>query len=448
MLLRRLLGILLFASAAASVCAAEPPVDERVQAYRDFRTAFDVRNYSDALPLAVRVVDLTRNQFGKEGLQLVNPLTNVGTTYYRMRQYGPALDSYREALTLLDQQGDATNLKLIRPLHGMGMALRALDRDEEAIAPLKRAVDITRNREGLYSPNQLPMLRELIGSYMVARRVEDAGREQQYAFNVAETSYGKDDARLIRPLDEFARWNESTGRYTLARAMHLRAVTIADKAQPGSLLAIDGLRGIARSYLLAFVNGEQEENQQSDDVPASIGLSALTRAQSAPSSEGERALRVAAVRLMAASPADPQRLGAVQLDLADWYLTAGSKQRAQQALRDAWESLSQAHAQTLMSRPVPLVYRPPSSAVSHKTEDPDKFDQADVELRLTVNADGNVTNAVVVNPAPEREAAERAVTAAAKRSLFRPAVENGAPVVTTDYVHRERMYIRKPKAAT
>src|SRR5689334_11036403 len=118
---------------AGAALGAEAPPDERIAAYQEFRHAFDAGEYSAALPLAQRVVELTRSQYGNEAQQLANPLTNLGTTYYRLRNFGMALDSYREALTLLDLQGNATNERLIRPLHGMGAALRGLQRDSEAI---------------------------------------------------------------------------------------------------------------------------------------------------------------------------------------------------------------------------------------------------------------------------------------------------------------------------
>src|SRR5689334_9678515 len=213
---------------AGAAWAAEAPPDERIAAYQEFRHAFDASEYAMALPLAQRVVELTRSQYGNEAQQLVNPLTNLGTAYYRLRNFGMALDTYREALTLLDSQGNATNEKLIRPLHGLGASLRALQRDSEAIVPFRRGVEIIRNREGLFAPGQLPLLKELIACYMSGGQYTDAGREQQYAFNVAETSFGKNDLRLLEPLDEYARWNEAVGQYSAARLLHARAVVIAD----------------------------------------------------------------------------------------------------------------------------------------------------------------------------------------------------------------------------
>lgn len=425
---------------------AEPAQDERLAAYKEFRAAFDIADYARALPLAVQVDQMTRSQFGADSLETVNPRTNLATTYHRMGRQGEALDVYREILALLDQQEDATNPLLIRPLHGIGATLRALDRDAEAIAPLKRAVDITRNREGLRSPSQLPLLKELIGCYMATGRVQDAGTEQLYAFSVAETTYGRDDIRMLAPIDDYARWNEAAGRYSAARALHLRAVQLADSLLGNTTIqAVNGLRGIARSYRLAFVYGETEEASAADTTGLLVAGGPPALIAPTQSAEGERALRVAVQRLAAAIPSQPQRLGDVQTDLGDWYMTAGMTSRAIPVYREAWKSLAQAGTEKTLETPAQLTYRPPAVAVVRGIQDPDLNDVQEVELRLTVDASGNVREALAMNSVPERESAERAVAAAVKHATFRPAMASGEPVVSTDQVFRERVYVKRPK---
>ena len=442
--LRRFTVLLALACFAAGAGSAEPLPDERVAAYREFRTAFDAGNYQDALPHGIRVVELTRSQFGDEAPELLNPMSNLGTTYYRLRQYEPAMDTFRATLKLLDQESDSADERLVRPLLGLGLSLRALGRDEEAVVPLKRALDITRNREGLFALSQLPLQKQLIAAYMATQRLEEAGREQQYAFTVAETAYGKNDVRLLAPLDDLARWNEAMGRYSMARLLHVRAVQTADSA-PGStpVLAVNGLRGIARSYRLGYVYGETEEAAASA-ANASAADNMLQRAVVGPSGEGERALRVAIERLRAASPVDSRTLGEVQADLGDWYLTAGSPQRAIPQYRDAWNTLNSIGASQLLAQPVALTYRPPSVAVSRGPQDPDRYAVQDVDLRLGIDAQGVVRSTVVTNAAAERESAERAVSSAVRRTQFRPAMIGGEPAATTDTPFRERVWVKLP----
>ncbi len=444
MFLRMAPGLVCAMLLASPTHSAEQVADERIATYKEFRSAFDAADYVKALPLAAQVVQQTRSQFGADSLELVNPQTNLATTYYRMGRFGEALDSYRETLTRLDQRDDATNPLLIRPLHGIGATLHAMNRDADAIAPLKRAVDITRNREGMQSPTQLPLLKVLVACYMSTGRVPEAGTEEVYAFNVAEATYGHNDIRMLGPLDDYGRWNEAAGRYSAARALYLRAAQLADSVLGSSTVqAVNGLRGIARTYRLAYVNGESEETAAVDV----LGGTMVPTPVAAPtqSGEGERALRIAIQRLAAAIPAQPQRLGEVQVDLGDWYLTGGSAARAMPVYREAWNSLVQAGGQSLLATPVPLVYHPPPAAVAHGVMDPNLYDAQVVELRLSIDATGSVREAAVVNPVADRESAERAVAAAVKRATFRPVFSEGGPVASTDQVFKERIYVKRPK---
>ncbi|HMA12877.1 MAG TPA: tetratricopeptide repeat protein [Steroidobacteraceae bacterium] len=441
----RLLAAAMLLLPVAAPCAEAPP-DERIAAYQEFRHSFDAGDYAAALPAATRVVELTRGQFGKDAAQLANPLTNLGTTYYRMRRFGDALDSYREALTLLDLAGNATDERLVRPLHGLGAALRALDRDAEAIAPFRRAVEILRNREGLYTASQLPLMKELIGCYTAAGQLADASRDQQYAFTVAETAFGKDDLRLLGPLDDYAQWQEAAGQFGAARVLHARAVQLADaKLGERNLAAIPGLRGIARTYRLAFLYGETEESAQAAAaLQDQLAPSMMARVVNTPSSEGERALRNALERVNANAEARPALRAEVLLDLGDWYLITGNGPRAMASYRDAWQALG-AGAEKLLGAPQMLVYRPPAMAVSRHGFSADTHEEQEVQLRLAVQPTGEVREAIVMNPAPERESAERAVISALKRGLWRPGLRDGNPVAVNDIGFRERVFVRRPR---
>jgi len=435
--------------AALPAVAAEAPADERVAAYRDYRTAFDAGQYEQALPLSVRIVELTANQFGNDAPELVNPLTNLATTLYRMKEYGEALDAYRRALTILDANGNAADARLVAPLHGLGATLHGMDRDEEAVVPLKRAVDIIRNRDGLQAPSQLPILRALIASYEQAGRNEDASREHQYAFNVAEKEFGRNDPRMIEPLAELARWYESTGRYTAARLLYIRAVQLADAERPNNIKAVSALRGMARTYRLAFINGESMETAMAAaaEVPQSLGQAALMQMGAAPSGEGERALRNALQRLESAGSARAKERGEVLLDLGDWYRIAGATQRAMTSWREGWDQLSAAGDTSALAQPVMIIYRTPNIAVSQRQFDPEEYGAQEVQLRVAIATDGAVRDVTVANPSPQRESAERTVASALRRATWRPAFAGGVPIAVNDFVFREQVYVRLPESA-
>jgi tetratricopeptide (TPR) repeat protein len=442
LLLAALVGVLPLSAAGA---AGTP--DERAAAYREFRNAFDQGDYKSALPAADRVVQMTRSQFEADAPEIANALTNLATTYYRLRAHGDALDNYREAITLLELQNDSTDKRMVRPLHGLGSALLALRRADEAIGPLKRAVDIIRNRDGLHAEEQLPVLKTLIAAYTATDNRADAGREQEYAFAVAETAYGKEDQRLLVPLDELARWYERTGRYTPARLLYTRAVQIVETAKVDALLAIPALRGIARCFRLSYVHGESRDSLASaartiGDPQTSGNVAGVVNA---PSTDGERALLTALERL-GSSPAQAGLRGAVHVDLGDWYLTASKSSRALESWRNAWQDLAAAGDTSPLDRPFAVVYIAPSVVVSQQQRDPAEYSTEPVNIRLAIDAGGNVRDATVANPTASREAAEKALIAALRQAHWRPAFRLGQPVATDDYLFRELVYVKRPGA--
>lgn len=424
---------------------AVPLADERAVAWQAFRAAFDAGDYQAALPQAVRVVDQTASRFGPEAPEMVNALSNLATTYYRMGRHGEAIDTYRHVLLVLESTtGDPTDPRQVAPLYGLGSAMRALDRHDEAISPLKRAVDITRNRGGLHSAEQLPILKSLIDSYAKSGRLEEAGREVQYAYNIAETLYGRNDIRLLPALAERAGWFEQTGRYTAARLLHVRAVQIADIARPGHIAAVPALRGIARCFRLAHIFGESSDSvaAAATDIPGTLGAATLNYMMAASTVEGERALRNALQRL-GSSPQYAAQRGAVLTDLGDWYATAGKVSRAIETWGDAWREFAFAGDTSQLGNPEPVTYRPPPASVARGSADPDSFEEQTVELQLAIDAKGDVAGVTVANPAPEREAAERAVIAALRRAQWRPAFRDGNAVAVGDFRFTERVFVKR-----
>jgi tetratricopeptide (TPR) repeat protein len=439
-----LLAALAMAVYAVPAPAAGTP-DERAAAYREFREAFDKGNYREALPAANRVVEMTRSQFEDDAPENANALTNLATTYYRMKAYGEALDNYRKAITVLELQSDATDPRMVRPLHGLGSALLALHREEEAVVPLKRAVDIVRNRDGLHAEAQLPVLRSLIEAYAATGRTAEAGREQEYAFSVAEGAYGKNDLRMVGPIEDLARWYEQTRRFTMARLMHMRAVQTVDAVKKGGVEAVPALRGIARCFRLGYIYGESgdsaEAAQASMDAPTGTMIGAINQ----PTSDGERALLNALSRLDG-GPTQAAQRGAVLVDLGDWYRMARKDSRAFERWNDAWKELAAAGDTTLLAQPAAIAYAPPAVAASERQRDAGDYNVEQVQVRVAIDAKGSVRDATVANPAPAREAAEKAVLAAVRSADWRPAFRDGKPVAVDDFMFRESVYVKVPKS--
>jgi TonB family protein len=437
-----LVGVLALALAPFATAATDA---ERAEVYHEFRALFDSHRYQEALPVAERLVALTEDRYGEKARELVNPLTNLGTTYHRLGQHAEAEKSYLRSIEILEAASSSTDRQLLRPLHGLGVTYVALRQYDDASLILRRAVDLSRNLNGLFGVEQLDMLDPLIASYVALGDYANAEKEHQYAFEVAESAYGKDDARLIGPLESYAGWYEFVGRYTTARALHARALSIAERDGHATPLAVEPLRGISRTYRLEYLNGAEEERPA--EVPISAGLPQLDAGpvwmeQHNLNPDGERALQLALKELLQEQPPNYGRRGETWVDLGDWYLVSGDEPKAAEAYRSAWKELQQSGSTALLAEPRVLAYRPPAASIARTRAEPRDIDEHHVDLRFTVTADGRTTDiSLTESDAPESQ--QKAVLNAVKRARYGPRVEDGEPVATVGVTLHERVVSKK-----
>ena len=434
-----------FAALVAVWVSAQAPAEvtdaDRQQVYKDFRTAFDARRYTEALPLAEKVVSLTEEQYGASDRKLANPLTNLGTVHYRMKDYAAAEKDYQRSVEILEQTGGTTDRQLLRPLHGLGASHFAEKEYVDASVALKRAVDLSRNLDGLFNVDQLEILDPLIASYVALDLTADAEKEQQYALRVAESAYGKSDARMLKPLDRYGRWLEQINRYTTARLLYARALTIAETAGGrGTVLAVDPLVGIARTYRLEFVNGTEEVQPAPDPFGANADLPVVAEGQRL-NPDGERALRLALAALDKSTPVNHKKRGEVLVELGDWYFSAGAMAKGVDVYREAWKDLAAANATAVLEQPRLLAYRPPPSSSRRSHLNPDESEERYAEVKYTVTKDGRTDNVTLVG-GDAAENTQKSVVSAMKKARYSPRFENGEPVDTPDVTWREKLLIR------
>ncbi len=420
----------------------------RLAVFKDFRAAFDRGDYTAALPLASEVVALSEAAFGDSDRELVNPLSNLGATQYRLGDYDGAASSFQRSLALIDGKSAGADRQLIRPLQGLGETLLATGRHAEAAVAFKRAVDLSRNLDGLFNVEQLDSLDPLIECYVALDQLAEAEKENQYGFRVAELAFGREDPRLLEPLDRFARWSEYVGRYTTARGLHARALQLSEQRFGlRAVQSVDALRGLARTYYLEFIYGPEDPEAGTDPfAPAASAPSIGDQSRLNP--DGERALRIALEALGTAAAPDRRQTGDTLIELGDWYLISGATAKALVAYRDGWTELAQLgpEATRTLSAPRRLAYRPPSASIARASPNkPEDFEERFVEARFTVGTDGKL-DAVETAATDAPAAVERAVLFAVRKARYAPRLENGEPVETLEVRLRERVLVKRASA--
>ena len=448
--LRAALTVIALGVFPSALLAADTAPSEPLQIFARFKSALEANDLATAGQRAEELVAITEAQRGKDSRELVNPLTNLGTVQFRRGNFAAAEADYQRAIALIEGQVSGADRLLIRPLQGLGETWLASNRPADAATALKRAVDLSRNLDGLYNADQLDAVDALIEAYEKMGAKAEAEREHQYAFRIAETNFGKRDLRLVEPLDRHARFFESVGRYATARGLHARALQLAEELSAEKpVVGVPALRGLARTWLLEAIYGPEVEAQPAFELNDGGDPFVNNANQARLNSEGLRALSFALDVVNRSKPVDLRQLGELHAQIGDWYLISGNLGRAYASYGDSWKALSNAAVATgtpqlraLLESPRVLVYRAPSASASRmRVQNSDDYAVKDVEMRLKVGKDGKVLDVVVANTAAP-ENSTKAAMLAARKTRFAPRIVDGEPAETEGVVLREQLMVR------
>ncbi|HEY4213246.1 MAG TPA: tetratricopeptide repeat protein [Steroidobacteraceae bacterium] len=432
----------------AILCAASAPAlavtdAERIQVYHEFRTAFDAHHFDAALPLAAKLVSMTEEQYGPTDRALVNPLSNLGTTQYRMSDYKSAEQTFLRSVKIVEDSGGAADRMMMRPMHGLGATYFKSGQYDEASVALKRALDLSRNLDGLFNPGQMQILNPLISSLVELERHDEVEREYQYAVRVVENAYGRNDARVLDPLDRYGRWMERMGRYTTARVLYARALEVAEQnGGQSSILSVDPLTGISRTYRLEGINGSEDTASlpQPFDSVSDFATPVVTTQRM--NADGERAAILAVQVVQKHSPVDDALLGRTLLELGDWYMCENQTLKAMTVYTESWRAFGLSGSTAPLDQPRQLAYRAPNSSITRSHLSPDNIEEHFVEVSFTVMKDGKTGN-IVMSSTDASESQQKQVVSAIKRARYAPRFVGGDPVETPEVKWRERLVTKR-----
>ena len=434
--------------AESPVSATILAIDQRMEAYDQFKELFETTRYEEALPFAQRVVELSEAHPERD-TELSVAYNNLGATQYQLSDYAAAETSYRKSLAHLEANQGMSSKRLITPLAGLGAVYAALEQHAVAVLQFDRALAVSRRSDGLFNLAQLPLIEKAADSRFALGDYGGVERLRFYALRIAEQNYGYNDPRTLPAAMDLAVFYESLKEYVAARGLYLRVLEIGMRESGGfNPLVIKSLIGIGRTHRLQYtMEPESLESQQParDDVTGEV-VGKVYRESRVPPPAADRAGLKAiekALELLRAV-ADPPRplLAEALVELGDWYQATARASTAAPFYAEA-STLFAADMDSGMGNPLlaprMVFYRPPLASTrgigivtgrsSCMRRNSVSTSARPATRRISLSCSTNMSDSQL---AQSRRAVERAV--------YSPRFENGKPVATEDVQFTSKWY--------
>tara|TARA_R110000824_G_scaffold336_6_gene2087 strand:- start:8235 stop:9740 length:1506 start_codon:yes stop_codon:yes gene_type:complete len=114
---------------------------------------------------------------------------------------------YQEDILAFELEGGVYDSRLSELYLALGTTFQQLDDNPSAIEALTKSLQISRISNGLFSTDQVPIVTELIETYLKMDDVFSANQNQEYLFYILQKIYGATHPLLLAELLEYADWN-------------------------------------------------------------------------------------------------------------------------------------------------------------------------------------------------------------------------------------------------
>ncbi len=448
------LSVLLGLATSLVPVEAAPPPPQRPESQQEFWARYDKRDWSAAIEEARQLVQRANEHAKAKPQELATALTLLGNAQLSGGDKVNAEVSYREALRITELQGNGSDPALLDPLRGLGYTLALLDRHEEAVPYLERALNLSRRNYGLFDLSQQGLLRQLATSLTRIDRMVDGAKQMLYLQRVGERTYGERDPRMAPLLCVIGDWYVDTGNFMLGRDRFRDAIQIVErKLGKNDPALVEPLRGVARSYvqeIYFYSHGYQPLQERTMMDPTSLEPKGINPKYI--NSDGERSLQRALAILDARPDTTPLVLADALIQFGDWYQIKHQPEKALTYYRRAAtlnasiDTTSPEAAAAPLSFPVRVYYPMPPLAMRNRQLAPEQIDEKFVSVQFTVTGLGDVQDAKVIEQNGTQRQASEALEAV-RAARYRPKFVNGEPVETTGVVMREVFKMRKQDEA-
>lgn len=350
------------------------------------------------------------------------------------------------------------------PISEAAFALGRLQQDsgelEAALASFERSMQVLRINHGLFSPEQVPVMRAIINIHIERNDVESAHAMQEALYNLQTRHFGADDVASVSALLEWADWNvnlfllqdQLTPQFYITDTDQLRmrlrdprlSLAYSGYTQALQLLqeksTLEDERLVTTERKLAALNFIFNRKVQDavSSLPSYAGQTKdfnsptqiLEQANTVHFADGSSALRRAIAYSYSVPNPDYDYIAARMMELGDWYLLFDRRAAALDIYEDALDvmvsaQLSQEEVERIMAPGMP-VQTPDATYLSAPASSGHFAGFIDVEFDLSKF--GMATNPQIIGTSIADRSIEKELLRTIRNCKFRPKFVAGMPV--------------------
>ena len=391
----------------------------RLEAQIELRELFEGEEWSEAVPVAERVVALTQEEFGEISTESAIAVSNLAEMQRRAGLYEDAGQNFLTSVEIFrEAEGEFTE-SVITPLVGLGASYQSLGQYPQAVTVFEEARTVNRRVFGLLNEDQIVILDHLANTMLSMQQYEEAEQQKLAAMRIMERTHGTDTLEILPALYRHALWLRRGYRFNEERDYYSRAMGIIREIEGrDSVLLVRPLREIGNSF-------------RAQKLPEGRGVSSLKRALEILQSEPEP---------------DKLQMAEVWRDLGDWSVAFSKVGPTGQEYREAWALLNEVEDGERLQRrwffePEYVLRENPSTRGLADPGTPGARD-GHVLIVFDVTPAGRTSNISILESEPpglKDESAARSIA----RSRFRPRMIDGE-IVAAQGIARNFTFLYVP----
>jgi tetratricopeptide (TPR) repeat protein/CHAT domain-containing protein len=205
-------------------------VDEANELNRRVIELYNTGQYSDAIPIAQRVLAILEEVLGNNHPDVAASLNNLAALYQRQGRYADAEPLYQRALAICERALGRDHPDVATSLNSLAGLYDKQGRYADAEPLFRRALAIQEMALGRDHPEVAISLNNLASLYDNQGRYADAEPFYQRALAILEKALGRDHPDVATLLNNLAALYDNQGRYADAEPFYQRALAILEKA--------------------------------------------------------------------------------------------------------------------------------------------------------------------------------------------------------------------------